>query len=339
MLPAHPGKHSLTVSFIVEWANTTYNGVPRFIGLLDILTRQWQELIEEQYPDDLEEDERRFLQRIKPEAELLIVSGEAIEHGVAEEIRQRCIAQLVPAIHVREGLEYYALKNYGADLAQGDIICFLDCDIYPDAGWLAYLLGTFANPQIRGVAGKPYVAPIDLFSRAFALGWTYDLPDRDGPLVCGTKYYTNNVAFVRALFDQYRFPPLDRRTRGAASALGKQLSRDGYPVWENRKARVDHPAPSGWKHLAVRALAHGRDIYMKSSEERSWKGLSFCQKTAGFRLWRGFRRTCRHWREVGLEPLEIAPTLLIIFSYYGLFSLGGLLTHISPEFMGRRFRL
>ena len=46
---------------------------------------------------------------------------------------------------------------------------------------------------------------------------------------------------------------------------------------------------------------------------------------------------CRH--RVDLTAVEVPAVLGIIALYYGLFSLGGILTHISPEWVGSRFRL
>jgi hypothetical protein len=51
------------------------------------------------------------------------------------------------------------------------------------------------------------------------------------------------------------------------------------------------------------------------------------------------KRTFGHWKVVGLKRWEVFPAIFIMGSYYALFSLGGILTHISPEKMGRRFRL
>lgn len=330
---------TVNISFIIEWANTSYNGIPRFFGFLEILLRQWNELQAGQHPPDLEPSARGFLGRIAPQAELLIVSGEEIGDRTREQIQQLCEPQLSPAIHISPGLEYYALKNFGAELATGDILCFLDSDVYPDRDWLQHLLGTFIHDEIGAVAGRPYVAPVDLFSRAFALGWTYKLRDDAVDLHVAQKFYSNNLAFRSELFRQVGFPELRRRTRGAGSILGAQLAALGRPVWTNDRAMVDHPAPSGWKHLAIRALAHGRDMYMKKSEERNLHGLWHSQKLAVSRLFKGISNTMRHWRSVGLRFPEIVPVTLILMSYYGLFSLGGLATHVSPGFMGRHFRL
>jgi len=338
-LPEGSKGSPLTVSFVLEWANTTYNGIPRLFGFLDILRQQWQQMIDGQYPSDLDQEACHFLQCISPQPELLIVSGEHIGGTMMEEVSAGCAPAFIPAFHVNEGVEYYGLKNYGAELAGGDILCFLDSDVYPDEDWLMYLLGTLARPEIRAVAGQPYVAPIDLMSRAFALGWTYELQDPSGALIQCKKIYANNVAFDREIFNRVGFAPLKRRTRGAGSILGKELREMGYPVWENRKAQVDHPAPSGWKHLVIRAIAHGRDMCMNETEERSLRGFLHCQKTAAKRLWRGIANTCKNWRVVGLRSLEVIPAMFIITSYYILFSLGGMLTQVSPKLMGRHFRL
>src|SRR6185295_11138852 len=125
-------------------------------------------------------------------------------------------------------------------------------------------------------------------------------------------------------------------TRGAASALGKALGAMGIAVWENQRAAVDHPPPSSFGHLAVRAIAHGRDHYMKHDEDRHITGLVRSVSLAASRLGRGCYRTFRYAGQVGLRPWEIPAALAITSTYYGFFALGGVLTHLSPEAMGRR---
>jgi len=329
----------LRVSIILEWANTTLNGVPRAQVLLDILRRQWEAMVRRDYPADLPVDAARFLPSLDERAEILVVSGNAVGAEEEKEIRQHIPDCFDLGIHVGEGLEYYALKNFGAELAGGDILLFLDSDVHPDAGWLVHLLGSFARPEIHAVAGEPYVGPTDTFAAAFALGWTYQLPGESGRLELGRKIYANNIAFRADTFRCTRFAALGRRTRGACSLLARQLERLGRPIWTNTRARVDHPPPSGLRHLAVRALAHGRDMYMTRSEDRNLYGLFTSQAVAGQRLARGLANTARHWRRVGLRPWHLPAVVSIIGTYYALFALGGLLTHVSPIAMGRRFRV
>lgn len=329
----------VSVSFIIEWANTEYNGVPRFFTLLDIIAHQWRGMTNKTYPATLPAEARHFLEKLNPKPEVLVVAGEKIAPDTLQKITDHSPDIFDPVIHVKEGLEYYALKNFGASLASGDILCFLDSDVHPDEGWLTNLLGSFADPDICGIAGQPYVEQVDLFSRAFALGWTYQLPDRTEHVVRSEKWYANNVAFRAKIFHQVTFPKLDRRTRGARHLIDQELAKLGHIVYENRQALVNHPAPSSWKHMIIRALAHGRDIYMTNSEERTFQGFVYCQKLVAKRLGHGISNTLNNWRKVGLKLYETVPAILIITSYYFFFSLGGILTHISPKIMGRHFRL
>jgi hypothetical protein len=115
--------------------------------------------------------------------------------------------------------------------------------------------------------------------------------------------------------------------------------RRGVTMWQNRKACVDHPPPCSFGHLAVRALAHGRDHYMAVAEGRSVDGLRRSLRLASQRMGRGTRTTLRAWRRVGLKRWEIPAALAILASYYGFFALGGVLTHVSPSGAGRHWRV
>jgi hypothetical protein len=333
------GAPSLRLSFIVEWANTEYNGSPRAKVLFEIIGQQWQAILRRDYPESHTPEARLFLDQLDASPEVLIVSGAALSAADQEQIRNWVPGCFKPVIHVAEGLEYYALKNRGADIANGELLLFVDSDVHPTRDWLAHLLGSFSNPEIHAVSGQPFVAPTSVFAAAFSLGWTYELPDETGRLFPCRKFYANNIAFRTELFRTARFPDLDRRTRGAGTLLGKKLEGLGHAVWQNRRALVDHPPPANLRHMIVRALAHGRDIYMKESEERTVRGLVRSQSTAARRLARGYSQTFHSRRRVGLHIWNVPLVLTIISAYYGFFALGGVLTHISPSVMGRLFRL
>lgn len=330
---------SKRLSIVMEWANTRLNGTPRASIVLDRLARQWAEIVAGNYPATLPAAAARFLDGLDRRAELLIVSGEAPGAVLDPEIRHRLSAWFDLGLHVGRGLEYYPLKNFGAALASGDLLLFIDSDVVPDDGWLAHLLGSFARPEVDVVSGQTYVAPTDLVARAYALGWSYELRDGEGELVQRRKFYGNNVAFRTEVFRQTGFPSIGDRTRGAARLLRRELDRLGIPIWQNRSAAVDHPPPSSFRHMVVRALAHGRDIYLTRSERRSVRGLTESVGAAATRFGRGCMQTFWEGRRVGLKPWEIPAALAILASYYGFFALGGLLTHIHPRAMGRRFRV
>jgi hypothetical protein len=340
-MPRHPGvRHvKLRLSIIVEWENTRLNGIPRAWMLLDVLGRQWQEIAERRYPGNLPPEGAAFLDRLAPNPELVIVSGEALGDVTREAIRARTPAGFELGIHVAEGLEYYPLKNHGARHASGDLLLFVDSDVLPDVGWLAHLLGSFGRPDIHVVSGQTYVGPHDVLSRAFALGWTYELRDDSDTFEPCRKFYGNNVAFRAEVFPEGGFPPLGPRTRGASSLVREKLNHAGIDVWQNRRAAVDHPPPADLRHLVIRALAHGRDHYMKDSTERHLGGLRRSVGTAASRMGTGIKNTFFERHRVGLPWWQIPASLAIVSTYYGFFAIGGLLTHVSPEAMGRRWRL
>jgi hypothetical protein len=328
------------LSIVIEWANTRLNGERRAAALLDRLDQQWQALLARDYPKTLPGESRAFLDRLDKRVELLIVSSEPLPGATEDAIRKRLSAAFDVGIHVGKGLEYYPMKNFGAGLASGEILLFVDSDVLPDDGWLAHLVGTFGRSDVDVVCGQTYVAPTDLFARAFALGWTYKLPERSGKVFPARKFYANTIALRTEVFRHAGgFPSIGTRTRGAASLLGQALERHGKRVWENQNACVDHPPPSSVRHLAIRALAHGRDQYMKQSEERHLAGLVRSVGIATGRFGRGAYRTLRGWRRVGLRPWEVPAALAICAGYHVCFALGGILTHVSPRAMGRRFRV
>jgi hypothetical protein len=337
--PNEKAATSVRLSVIIEWANTLLNGTPRAKLLFDILARQWEAITRHEYPPTLPPEACRFLDQFDPRAQVLIISGDSLRSEDEQALRMQVPDSFDLGIHVKQGLEYYPLKNFGAALASGDLLLFVDSDVLPEDGWFAHLLASFHRPDVQVVCGQTYVVPDGLFASAFALGWTYDLRDDSGVLIQPTKFYANNIVFRADVFRQTGFAALGKRSRGASSLLRKELSRRGVCVWENRSARVGHPPPSSFRHMAVRALAHGRDHYMKDSEGRTIHGLMRSVGIAAGRLGRGVIRTFRYGKRVGLKVWELPPVVVIICAYYGFFALGGMLTHVSPEAMGRRFRV
>jgi hypothetical protein len=308
--------------------------------VLDALARQWRAFVERQYPCDLPATAVAFLDALDRRAELLVVSGDGSAVAVEKTVRARVPQSLDLQFLTAEGLEYYPLKNYAARRAHGDLLLFMDSDVLPDEGWLAHLIGSFAQPEVDVVCAQTYVAACDLYTRAFALGWTYPLKDESGDFrIQPGKFYANTIAFRTEVFRQTEFPPVGRKTRGATAQLRKDFDRLGINIWENLKAAVDHPPPANLQHLVVRAIAHGRDHYMYRSERRDVHGLKRSLGLAATRFGRATARTWRDGQRLGLRPWEMPAALAITATYYGFFALGGLLTHVSPEIMGRRFRV
>ncbi len=328
------------LTVVMEWANTRLNGIYRAREVLTEFGRQWQLLQAREYPDDLAPEARPFLESLAPRAELLIVSGVAIDGETTEWIHAQRQAGFDVSILIEEGLEYYPLKNKGIRASTGDILVCIDSDVLPDPGWIFHLLGALADEAVEAVAGQPYIRPESLFSRAFALGWTYDRKRPGTGLTRkGKKFYANNIVFRAGAIRPGGFPDIGKATRGASTKLRVALARRKIVIWMSNTAFVAHPAPLNFAHLVERALAHGRDKYARHSEGRSWRALSYSVGAAMRRLRRGCRACIREGRSLGLTPLAQPAALAIIACYYSFFALGGLYTYLHPAGSFRRFRV
>jgi hypothetical protein len=235
--------------------------------------------------------------------------------------------------HVAPGLDYYPLKNRGAGLATGDVLVFVDSDVLPEDHWLAELLAPFAREDVDAVCGQTYITPTTWYTSAMALAWMFPLRDERTRIVRAPKIFSNNLALRAGVF---RFPPLGLRTR---MPLRREFDRAGIAVWQNPRARLDHPAPPGVRGATVRALAQGRDAYMVDSEARSWKSMAAALGDGTGRMLRGVRRALRERRRIGLRRSAVPPVVAIICGYYAIFLLGVVLTHASPRGLGSRWRV
>ncbi|MBX3025482.1 glycosyltransferase [bacterium] len=329
------------LSIIIEWANTRLNGVPRAWRLLDVVRVQWRQIVDRRFPASLPADAAGFLAGLAPRAEVLVVSGEVLGAALEAEIRARLGDGVDVAVHVAEGLEYYPLKNLGARRAGGDLLLFLDSDVWPDDDWLPHLVGAFARREVDVACAQTYIAPTGVFARAFALGWRYPPRDDADALRTVRTFYFNSIAFRAAAFPAAGFASLGRRSRGAGTIMRRTLAQHGTCVWQNPRASVAHPPPANLRHFVIRALAEGRDTYLARADDdaRTLAGLAHSQAEALRRLGRVVHRAARHGRRVGLRAWELPVMLAICGGYYGLSALGGVLTHLSPEAMGRRFRV
>ncbi|MGH7336214.1 MAG: hypothetical protein ACREI7_01430, partial [Myxococcota bacterium] len=174
------------------------------------------------------------------------------------------------------------------------------------------------------VAGSTYVEPAGLVGKAFALTWFFPLRSEDGPLRRAHSLFANNLAVRRELFESHPFPAIPGTSRGACLALAEQLDRAGVAIIHNPRARVSHPAPSGFAHVSKRALAQGRDYVLR--ERRRGRRLAASWPASVARL-------LRHWtgsiwkigtgfRRVGLHPLQTPAAVAVAAYYYLLFWLG-----------------
>lgn len=328
------------LSIIIEWANTELNTVTRAWDVLQELAGQWRILRDGTFAKTLGVAERDFLAKIEAPAELIIASGQHLSRTSLERLWQIAAKDFDLKVVVEEGAEYYPLKNYGARASSGDLLLFLDSDVLPDPDWLTTLLSSFAKPMVYAVAAQTYVEPFDLWSKAFAVGWIYDLPDPVAGLIVPRKVHANTLALYRKDFEGVGgFPSIGRRSRGAGSQIQQRLKLMGIEIWENRSARVQHPPPQNLSHLAIRALSQGRDHVFRFRGKRVLAGLFGACIQAAIRFTRGVKCCWNERHKAFIRPWEIPGVIAIIAMYYGLCVVGAVLTCLVPQEMARSFRI
>jgi len=268
------------------------------------------------------------------------VDGSAVAADVAMELPDHSPTlphRLVPVA----GAEYYELKNVGAREVEGDLVVFVDSDVIPEPGWLASLIRPFADEAVGVVAGNSYLEPEGLYGKTFALAWFFPLRATEAKVIPAGKFFANNVAFRRRVFEQFPFPPLDEGSRGSCWRLAQILAENGVQIVQATGAQVEHPPPNGGRHFVMRALAQGRDRLFEERAFGSRRTRSLMG--TGSRLKRDLRRSSssitKNFKRVGLPTVAVPAALGISTSYYLLCTVGEVATMVSPRFMGRHFRI
>ena len=315
------------ISVVIEWENVQLSDRARSESMLLTLVRQI-----------------RDLQR---NVEVIVVCDPA-GTGVAP-LEALLTQRLGPAdsdglLVEASAAHYYELKNRGAAEARGSLVVFIDSDVIPEHGWLAGLIERFEDPAVSVVAGHSYIDSQGLYSRAVALGWFFPLRSETPAWhERGKHFFANNVAFRTAVLRSHPFPGEDSgATRGACTALARELVRQGIRICVTTAAQVAHPPPNGLSHFIVRALADGRDevLWWRHAGVRSrWKLPLPVLRRYGRVTRHAFLRIARHHRRVQLRLEQVPLACLIMGAYYGMASASALLTWLAPESMSRRFRI
>lgn len=317
-------------SIVIEWENLRWSAADRCWAMLAELARQV-----EACPAPAEGLAQDIEVIILHEATM--ASTESVERAARESMGRvpaRALLRVLPT----EGCDYYAQKNEGVRVARGDLVVFLDSDVIPEAGWLPTLLAAFDDPRVEVACGACWLATDGVVSKAMALSWFFPLRDTRTSLEASSSLFANNVAFRRATALRYPFPPLPGSSRGSCRLLARQLVRDGRGLFLHRGARVQHPAPHGWRHLARRALAHGRDdLLFARATEQGGAGASVGRTARLHR--RAVARILKHRRRVALRALAVPAALVVAVAYYTLHGTGDLLTRLAPGWAGRHLRL
>jgi hypothetical protein len=242
------------------------------------------------------------------------------------------------------GRHYYEIKNYGASIATGEIVVFLDSDVIPLTYWFKNLLEPFSKyPDCDVVAGASHIESNGLIGGAFSLGWFFPTYYEVKPAKYTSHFFANNVAFRRSFFLKNPFPRLENgATRGACVSLAQHLNSLGIPIYFQADAKVLHPAPNGLNHFIVRGLAEGRDHairYFGKTKIKQVRGALTKIKEIFTRALKVGAKGIRYGRALHISYFSIPILMMIMFAYYSLVAFGFCLVLLAPNFFRSAWRI
>ncbi|HEX8479977.1 MAG TPA: glycosyltransferase family A protein [Telluria sp.] len=158
---------------------------------------------------------------------------------------------------------YYEAKNLGFDRSDPlrcDYVAFCDADCTPAAQWLELLLLPFTEPEGSAplaVAGRTSYSASVMGVALTSIDFMY-FPGalRQGATV---NFYANNVAFRRAVFDQYRYQELPGVYRAHCQVMGMRLQAAGIAIHYAVDAHTEHRLPDTRRELLKLRWMRGED--------------------------------------------------------------------------------
>jgi cellulose synthase/poly-beta-1,6-N-acetylglucosamine synthase-like glycosyltransferase len=161
-------------------------------------------------------------------------------------------------VELEPGTGYYRAKRIGAEATRTKIVVFADADCDPQPGWLAAILGPFADPEIEAVAGRTTYGPGPLGAAATTIDFLYfDSPRKKGATL---NFYANNIALSRRVIEAHPFTEGGDLYRGDCQRLGARLYQAGIDVRYAHDAHTVHRFPDSVAELIALRLHRGRDL-------------------------------------------------------------------------------
>ena len=234
---------------------------------------------------------------------------------------------------------YYQLKNYGAELSQGNIIIFLDSDVTCDSSWLENILTPFQeNEHIQVVAGRTELEASSTIQQSQTLVTFFDNYKKIEPISITRNFFANNVAFKKELFQKYTFQINHKTARTSCTQLAINLFRDDIDIYKQHHAITRHRSAQNLSELLFRAFVEGRDLTFNKLE----KHKSLLKKASiPIKIFRNkfilvtdrvsLLKTHSHTSTASLA------SLLIAYLYIFIMCISASFTLVLPKFMHSRF--
>jgi len=195
------------------------------------------------------------LQNTGSNVELIIVDNNSTDHTqqVVESFKPACPSQLRYVYETNSGLSY--ARNRGINEASGNIVAFVDDDVFFDKAWLNELLKAFYDNQEISCAGGNSIPKFDtdqpgwITKDVFNLYGSTGSGDHDKLMIFPEHPFGLNMAFRKAVFAQVGDfnPRLGRIKNSLLSNEEKEIfyriSKADLKVFYASKAVLYHRIP------------------------------------------------------------------------------------------------
>lgn len=313
----------MKITFVLEWENAILSELERTSELLTQIHLQSNTQKQAQF-------------------ELLILhnSEQVSEEFISDFLRNVLNEKNLPEMEETRVLDvkdahYFQLKNEGVRHAKGETVIILDSDIIPQAGWLEALLNAHQKYPEAIIAGATHIDYSDFIGKCFALAWFFPAPSDRSDMESANLIFSNNFICKKQLLIDNPYPKMaEGVTRGADTLLWKDLERKGVKLFICHQAKASHPAPNGWEHFFNRALAEGRDDYLRlferdfqvgNPEFRFFKIYLLRSKNTIVRIW-------KNRAKVNLSLWQVPFATITMLTYYLFYLIGGIITKATPRY-------
>jgi hypothetical protein len=249
------------VSVVLEAYNEEHNALAPPEDSLDALLRQRFEL------DQVEL--------------VLIGSSNQITHWRQLDLNWRAFGAVTMIPADSGGAHYWELKNKGAEVAQGEILAFIDCDALPGPHWLSSIVTGLQNGADVSVGpslyrsrrlgpDSPWMLAAALPSWAFALARTTTGQNPEAGALMA-----HNLGMRRDLFRRHPFRPMKRSL--CSSLLYFELVRSGAKFCYQPDQKVAHGMTFGW-WLSRMHFRRGWETYCGRKADQSWPRIRLLER-------------------------------------------------------------
>ena len=240
-----------------------------------------------------------------------------------------------------ENSSYNNLKYFGLKAAKGDFVALLDSDCIPSLGWAQSIVDTLGS-GIDFVAGKTRYSRESWLSRLFSIFSFGDIYNNSKGEA--NRFAENNVAFSRAIVDQFKYD--DRRKRYFGSSLiSNDLKSKNYKFVYNPKQATVHFDEGLINQFEMR-FRSGHDAVMVSRNDTTGVvpetkylkfGLAFPFIIAARRIVHDLYVLSKNKQDLDISLPEV-PLFLVGCVFFRLFEIiPGVITIIHPTYLKKKY--